>query len=141
ERSQRTSSPHSDRNDPPHYPGLSASYRCWRTSAPGGRWPVPDRHRPGGLDTTPQDPVSTPAPPLTAVLQLPVRTTGTRSGPDTVPSSIPGRRAGLPTPHKRHDAPVHRRTLTSAPACVVPPPRLLQDGFRRAPSRHWAIWW
>jgi spore coat protein A len=52
-------------------------------------------------NTTPRNPVSTPAPPLTAVLQLRVGTTVTQPGPASVPSSLPGRRAQLPAPHRR----------------------------------------
>jgi len=52
-------------------------------------------------NTTPRAPVSTPAPPLTAVMQLRVGTTVTQPGPATVPASLPGRRAHLPSPHRR----------------------------------------
>jgi spore coat protein A, manganese oxidase len=98
--------------------------RLWQIGAEGGLWdqPVPVRHlvlAPAEradviadfrhcagqthyvINTTPRDPVSTPAPPLTAVLQLRVGTTVTQPGPATVPASLPGRRATLPTPHRR----------------------------------------
>jgi spore coat protein A, manganese oxidase len=98
--------------------------RLWQIGAEGGMWdqPVPVRrlvlapaeradviadfrHAAGQTrylaNTTPRDPVSTPAPPLTAVLQLRVGTTVTQPGPATVPASLPGRRATLPAPHKR----------------------------------------
>jgi spore coat protein A, manganese oxidase len=98
--------------------------RLWQIGAEGGMWdkPVPVthlvlapaeradviadfRHCAGQThyvtNTTPRDPVSTPAPPLTAVLQLRVGTSVTQPGPTTVPASLPGRRATLPAPHRR----------------------------------------
>jgi spore coat protein A, manganese oxidase len=98
--------------------------RLWQIGAEGGMWdqPVPVTHlvlapaeradviadfRPAAgqtlvlTNTNPHKPVSTPAPPLTAVIQLRVGTTVTQPGPATVPASLPGRRAKLPAPHKR----------------------------------------
>jgi spore coat protein A len=98
--------------------------RLWQIGAEGGMWdkPVPVkhlvlapaeradvivdfRHSAGQThyvtNTTPRGPVSTPAPPLAAVMQLRVGTTVTQPGPTTVPASLPGRRATLPAPHKR----------------------------------------
>jgi spore coat protein A, manganese oxidase len=48
----------------------------------------------------PPRPVSTPAPPLTQVMQFQVGTTVTQPGPKTVPSSLPGRMAELLSPVK-----------------------------------------
>ncbi len=98
--------------------------RLWQIGAEGGMWdkPAPVGHlvlapaeradviadfRPSAgqthyvTNTTPREPVSTPAPPLTAVMQLRVGTTVTQPGPATVPASLPGRRAHLPSPHRR----------------------------------------
>jgi spore coat protein A len=46
----------------------------------------------------PAAPVATPAPPLTAVLQLRVGTTVSQRGPTSIPTSLPGRAANLPAP-------------------------------------------
>jgi spore coat protein A, manganese oxidase len=46
----------------------------------------------------PPKPVSTPAPPLTQVMQIRVGKTVTQRGPTTVPSSLPGRAANLSDP-------------------------------------------
>jgi spore coat protein A len=46
----------------------------------------------------PPAPVSTPAPSLTAVMQIRVGTTVTQRGPTTIPASLPGRAANLPAP-------------------------------------------
>jgi len=97
--------------------------RLWQIGAEGGLWdkPVPVRHlvlapaeradviadfRPAAgktlllRNTTPRRPVSTPAPPLPAVMQVRVGTTLTRPGPAAVPGSLPGRRAHLPAPRR-----------------------------------------
>jgi spore coat protein A, manganese oxidase len=49
-------------------------------------------------NTTPAAPVSTPAPPLAAVMQLRVGTTVTHPGPRSIPASLPGQRARLHHP-------------------------------------------
>jgi spore coat protein A len=49
-------------------------------------------------NSTPTAPVSTPAPPLGAVMQIRVGTTVTHRGPRSIPSSLPGRRAELHHP-------------------------------------------
>jgi spore coat protein A, manganese oxidase len=46
----------------------------------------------------PHKPVSNPAPQLEQVMQIRVGTTVTQSGPTTIPSSLPGRKADLPDP-------------------------------------------
>ena len=46
----------------------------------------------------PQSPVSSPAPQLEQVMQFRVGTKATQRGPTAVPSSLPGRRADLPSP-------------------------------------------
>lgn len=46
----------------------------------------------------PQAPISNPAPPLTPVMQIRVGTTVTQRGPTTIPASLPGRAAQLPSP-------------------------------------------
>jgi spore coat protein A len=46
----------------------------------------------------PPKPVSTPAPPLTQVMQIRVGTTVSQPGPATVPSNLPGRAANLSNP-------------------------------------------
>jgi spore coat protein A len=46
----------------------------------------------------PKKPVSNPAPPLEAVMEIRVGTTVNQPGPATIPSSLPGRRANLPDP-------------------------------------------
>jgi spore coat protein A, manganese oxidase len=98
--------------------------QLWQIGAEGGMWdrPVPVerlvlapaeradliadfRHAAGErlvlTNNPPRLPVSTPAPPLSAVMQMRVGTSVTRPGPATVPSSLPGRRADLPAPHRR----------------------------------------
>jgi spore coat protein A len=98
--------------------------RLWQIGAEGGMWdkPVPVkhlvlapaeradviadfRHSAGQThyvtNTTPREPVSTPAPPLTAVMQIRVGTTVIQPGPAAVPASLPGRRAKLAAPQKR----------------------------------------
>ena len=45
-----------------------------------------------------QKPVSNPAPQLETVMQIRVGTTITHQGPDTIPWSLPGRKADLPNP-------------------------------------------
>lgn len=52
-------------------------------------------------NTAPANRSVTPAPPLTAVMQIRVGAKVTRPGPATVPSGLPGRRAKLPAAHKR----------------------------------------
>jgi spore coat protein A, manganese oxidase len=102
--------------------------RLWQIGAEGGLWdrPVPLRRlvlapaeRADVLvdfrgaagqtlllrNSRPPAPVSTPAPPLTAVLQVRVGTTVTQPGPATIPTSLPGRKADLP-------APVRTRVIT-----------------------------
>lgn len=97
--------------------------RLWQIGAEGGMWdkPVPvrdlvlapaeradviaDFRGSAGQalvlhNTRPVKPVSTPAPPLTAVMQIQVGTTVTQPGPATVPASLPGRRAELSAPHR-----------------------------------------
>ena len=49
---------------------------------------------------TPVAPVSTPAPPLKAVMQVRVGTSVTHPGPRHVPDSLPGQRASLGQPHQ-----------------------------------------
>jgi len=49
-------------------------------------------------NSTPAPPVSTPAPPLPAVMQIRVGTHLTQPGPKSVPPSLPGRRADLHHP-------------------------------------------
>ncbi len=95
--------------------------QMWQIGAEGGLWdgPVPIRQlvlAPAeradllvdfrGLEgrtlelrnRTPEAPVSTPAPPLSAVMQIRVGTTVTHRGPRHVPSSLPGRLADLHHP-------------------------------------------
>jgi spore coat protein A len=48
----------------------------------------------------PPKPVSTPAPPLTQVMQFRVGTTVTNRGPTSIPTSLPGRAANLSNPAK-----------------------------------------
>jgi len=95
--------------------------RFWQIGAEGGMWdqPVPlrrlvlapaeradllvDFSRLAGqvLEMTnhrPPRPVSTPAPPLTQVLQIRVGSRVTQPGPKTIPASLPGRAADLPAP-------------------------------------------
>jgi spore coat protein A len=49
-------------------------------------------------NSKPPAPISTPAPSLTAVMQIRVGTTVTRPGPSTIPSSLPGRAANVTGP-------------------------------------------
>jgi spore coat protein A len=49
-------------------------------------------------NAAPPKPVVTPAPPLTAVMQIRVGTTVTQPGPATAPSSLPGRTANVTGP-------------------------------------------
>jgi spore coat protein A, manganese oxidase len=95
--------------------------RMWQIGAEGGLWdqPVPvtrlvlapaeradvlvDFRGLGGQtlglrNSKPPAPVSTPAPTLSAVMQLRVGTTVSTPGPTTIPASLPGRRADLPAP-------------------------------------------
>ncbi len=95
--------------------------RLWQIGAEGGMWDVPVpvknlvlapaeradviadfRHSPGMTlvmkNTRPPKPVVTPAPSLTAIMQIRVGTTVTRPGPATVPSSLPGRAADVAGP-------------------------------------------
>jgi spore coat protein A, manganese oxidase len=51
-------------------------------------------------NATPAPPVSTPAPPLEAVMQVRVGTSVTHPGPRRVPDSLPGQRASLHHPRK-----------------------------------------
>jgi spore coat protein A len=51
-------------------------------------------------NSRPPAPVVTPAPPLTAVLQLRVGTAVSQQGPTTIPASLPGRAAILPSPDR-----------------------------------------
>src|SRR5207244_8406207 len=46
----------------------------------------------------PPKPISTPAPPLTQVMQIRVGTTVSQPGPTAIPASLPGRAADLPNP-------------------------------------------
>jgi spore coat protein A, manganese oxidase len=46
----------------------------------------------------PASPVSTPAPPLEQVMQIRVGTSVSHRGPTSIPSSLPGRKADLPSP-------------------------------------------
>src|SRR6266508_5022176 len=93
--------------------------QMWQIGAEGGMWdqPVPVRQlvlapaeradvlvdfrrSPGKTlvvkNSSPPRPVVTPAPSLTAVMQLRVGTTVTQPGPTTIPTSLPGRKADLP---------------------------------------------
>jgi spore coat protein A, manganese oxidase len=51
-------------------------------------------------NSKPSAPVSTPAPTLTAVMQIRVGTTVSQPGPTTIPASLPGRAADLSNPVK-----------------------------------------
>jgi spore coat protein A len=93
----------------------------WQIGAEGGMWdqPVPVNRlvlapaeradvlldfRPAAGQTLvmknskPPKPVATPAPSLTAVMQIRVGTTVSQPGPTTIPTSLPGRAANLPAP-------------------------------------------
>jgi spore coat protein A, manganese oxidase len=95
--------------------------RLWQIGAEGGMWdkPVPMKQlvlapaeradvivdfRPSAGQTLvmknakPPKPVATPAPSLTTVMQIRVGTTVSQPGPATVPASLPGRAANLPSP-------------------------------------------
>jgi spore coat protein A len=95
--------------------------RLWQIGAEGGMWdkPVPVKNlvlapaeradviadfRPSSGQTlvmknaSPPKPVVSPAPSLTAVMQIRVGTTVTQPGPTTVPSSLPGRAANVAGP-------------------------------------------
>ncbi len=95
----------------------------WQIGAEGGMWDVPVpvkelvlapaeradviadfRASPGQTlvlrNNPPRKPVSTPAPPLAAVMQIRVGTRVTQPGPATIPASLPGRKADLPAPHR-----------------------------------------
>jgi spore coat protein A, manganese oxidase len=95
----------------------------WQIGAEGGLWdkPVPVKNlvlapaeradvlvdfsglagkAPVLRNSKPPAPVSTPAPTLTTVMQLRVGTTVSTPGPTTIPASLPGRKADLPTPAK-----------------------------------------
>ncbi len=95
--------------------------KMWQIGAEGGLWdkPVPmtrlvlapaeradvlvDFRRVAGSvlpmkNLNPPHPVSTPAPPLTQVMQLRVGTSVTQPGPSSVPKSLPGRAANIPGP-------------------------------------------
>jgi spore coat protein A len=95
--------------------------RMWQIGAEGGMWdrPVPvtqlvlapaeradviidfsrlARARLLLKNTPPPKPVSTPAPPLAQVMQIRVGTRVTQPGPASVPASLPGRAADLPSP-------------------------------------------
>jgi spore coat protein A, manganese oxidase len=100
-----------------HFGGLP----IWQIGAEGGLFDAPVRARQlvlapaeradilidfHGLDgrtlqlrnDTPAAPVSTPAPPLGAVMEVRVGTSLTHRGPRQVPASLPGQRANLPNP-------------------------------------------
>src|SRR6266568_6727216 len=51
-------------------------------------------------NSKPLMPVATPAPQLTQVMQIRVGTSVTQSGPSTIPDSLPGRAANLPSPDR-----------------------------------------
>ena len=95
--------------------------QMWQIGAEGGMWdqPVPVRQlvlapaeradvlvdfrrSPGKTlvvkNSSPPRPVVTPAPSLTAVMQLRVGATVSQPGPSTIPASLPGRAANLPAP-------------------------------------------
>jgi spore coat protein A, manganese oxidase len=97
--------------------------RMWQIGAEGGMWdqPVPIKQlvlspaeradviidfRPSAGQTLvlknakPPKPVVTPAPSLTAVMQIRVGTTVSQPGPATVPASLPGLAANLPSPSR-----------------------------------------
>jgi spore coat protein A len=95
--------------------------KMWQIGAEGGLWdkPVPvtrlvlapaeradvlaDFRRAAGAvlpmkNLKPPQPVSTPAPPLTQVMQIRVGTRVTQPGPSSIPKSLPGRAANIPGP-------------------------------------------
>jgi spore coat protein A len=95
--------------------------RMWQIGAEGGLWdkPVPvtrlllapaeradvlvDFSRLAGAMVPMKNlkipkPVSTPAPPLTQVMQIRVGTTISQAGPSTIPTTLPGRAANVPGP-------------------------------------------
>ncbi len=95
--------------------------QMWQIGAEGGMWDVPVpvrnlvlapaeradvlvdfRRSPGQTiafkNANPQHPVVTPAPSLSAVMQVRVGTTVAQPGPTTIPASLPGRKADLPAP-------------------------------------------
>ena len=95
--------------------------RMWQIGAEGGLWdkPVPvtqlvlapaeradvlvDFSRLAGAmlpmkNLKPPKPVSTPAPPLTQVMQIRVGKTVSQPGPTSIPTSLPGRAADIPGP-------------------------------------------
>ena len=95
--------------------------RLWQIGADGGMWDQPVRVRQVVLapaeradlivdfsplagqtlvmtNHKPPKPISTPAPPLPQVMQIRVGTTVAQPGPTTVPASLPGRAAILPSP-------------------------------------------
>lgn len=95
--------------------------RMWQIGAEGGLWDIPVRVKRlvlapaeradvlvdfGPLagarlpmkNLNPPKPVSTPAPPLTQVMEIRVGTSITESGPSSIPKNLPGRAANLPDP-------------------------------------------
>jgi spore coat protein A, manganese oxidase len=95
--------------------------RMWQIGAEGGMWDKPvrvtqlvlapaeradvlvDFSRLAGAmlpmkNVNPPKPVSTPAPPLTQVMQIRVGKTVSQPGPSSIPSTLPGRAANLPGP-------------------------------------------
>ena len=95
--------------------------RMWQIGAEGGLWDVPvpvtrlvlapaeradvlvDFSRLAGAmlpikNLNPPKPISTPAPPLTQVMQIRVGRTVTQRGPTSIPVLLPGRAANLPGP-------------------------------------------
>jgi spore coat protein A, manganese oxidase len=98
--------------------------RMWQIGAEGGLWDVPvpvsrlvlapaeradvlvDFSRLAGAllpvkNLKPPQPVSTPAPPLTQVMQIRVGRTITQLGPASIPAVLPGRAANVPGPIAR----------------------------------------
>ncbi len=95
--------------------------QIWQIGAEGGMWDKPvsmkrlvlapaeradvlvDFSRAAGQtlvlkNTNPPKPVSTPAPPLSPVIQVRVGTTASQPGPNAIPASLPGRAANLSSP-------------------------------------------
>jgi spore coat protein A, manganese oxidase len=95
--------------------------KMWQIGAEGGMWDKPVsvtrlvlapaeradvlvdfRHAAGAMlpmkNLNPPQPVSTPAPPLTQVMQIRVGRNVTQPGPSTIPKSLPGRAANIPGP-------------------------------------------